>query len=160
MQRLRQVAEERQHEAEALRERLSRRSAAALRASGECNQGAAAAAIAAATLRVPAAAQGGRAAAVRRRDADMEGDVVLQRSMESSHSAGSSTGAPAEPLPLQPAQANMAPHGERTRRQPKQQQPALAFEDGGWGSDYLHRFRVGKAAAGSSACLAELCVDA
>lgn len=158
MQRLRQVAEERQQEADRLRSRLSRRQAAGLRASGECHQGAAAAAIAAATMLAPMAAQGSRAAAVRRRDADMEGDLVLQRSVDSGRSGASSAGAPAEPLPLQPAHGNAAaspPHGQHARRQPKQQGAAATAEDGGWGSNYAQRFQVGGTVFGMS-CSAPL----
>lgn len=163
MQRLWQAAHNRKQEAEALRARLDQQQtsqqAVAQGQAGKEQQHSAgtAAALAPDLAGQPQVAAGrpavhptSREAAPRPIDADMENDVVLQHSVESCYSAGSST-ATSEPLPLQPAPRNvvaMQPRAvqpkQRAQKGPNQQsQLAPASEEAGWGADYLQRFQVG-----------------
>lgn len=141
MRRLRQVAEERQRDAEAMRALLVAADAARRVAAEQ----------AAAVLPAPAAVavraqQPGRRApmhAVRISSADMEGDTVLLQSVDSVRDGGHDAGGalPAAPLPLQPARlaVNAA---AAAARQPAPRKPphSAAVIEGGWSEGYLTQF--------------------
>lgn len=139
MRRLREAAEAKGQEAAALRAELEQREAQLARLS----------------LPAPHVVRPAAPPQPRRHMADMEADLVLQRSLASSHGghagvagshgAGPGAAASAEALPLQPmhlaARENVGPPGAAPPSPLKQEQQPAA-EQGGWPPGYLSKFPV------------------
>ena len=148
MRRLREAAEARGQEAAALRAEVEQREAQLARL----------------TLLAPQLARPAAPPQPQRQMADMEADLVLQRSLASSHGGHAAVigshsspraAAPAEALPLQPvhlaARENMGPPGAAPLSPVKQEQAGV--EQGGWGPGYLSQFPVGASGfSGARAC--------